>query len=87
MKEEETVADDIQFQIDELEDSDEESIELDPEQLNTVEVIEVVEEPEPEQPKTASGRLASLREELGEGEDTEREGSIEDRMNRFFGGE
>ena len=87
MKEEETVADDIQFQIDEPEHTAEESIEHEQEQLTTVEVIEVVEESEPEQPKTASGRLASLREELGEGEDTNREGSIEDRMNRFFGGE
>ena len=86
VKEEQTVADDIQLQIDEPEDSVHESIEHDQEQLNTIEVIEVVEEPEPEQPKTASGRLASLREELGEGEETKREGSIEDRMTRFFGG-
>ena len=46
--------------------------------------IEAVAEP---MDATASGRLASLRQEIGGDQVDEREGSIEDRMNRFFGGE
>jgi len=49
-----------------------------------VEVIEVVEE-EPELPATASGRLASLREEMDETSTVNEKGSIEDRMKDFFG--
>ena len=52
-------------------------------------VVEVFEEeestPVPED-TTASGRLANLRQELGGDEVGEREGSIEDRMKKFFGG-
>ena len=36
--------------------------------------------------ETASGRLASLRQEMGGDDVDEREGSIEDRMKKFFGG-
>ena len=55
-------------------------------EVMSVEVIEVVEEETSVQPpETASGRLASLKEELDEGEDVPREGTLEDRMNRFFG--
>ena len=62
------------------------------EEISAVEeapVVEVFEEeestPVPED-TTASGRLADLRQEMG-GEDVdEREGSIEDRMKKFFGG-
>jgi len=49
-----------------------------------VEVIETVEVIE-EEDTTASGRLASLRDELGDGDGPQREGSIEDRMKEFFG--
>ncbi|MEC7989007.1 MAG: hypothetical protein VX151_03620, partial [Candidatus Thermoplasmatota archaeon] len=61
------------------------------EEMTAVEapVVEVFEEeestPVPED-TTASGRLANLRQELGGEEANEREGSIEDRMKKFFGG-
>ena len=47
-------------------------------------MIERVEEAVEEEP-TASGRLASLREEMGTDSGVEREGSLEDRMSKFFG--
>ena len=51
-----------------------------------IEVFDEVETaPEPVD-KTASGRLASLRQEMGGDDVDEREGSIEDRMKKFFGG-
>ena len=50
----------------------------------TIEVIERIEEAVEEEP-TASGRLASLREEMGTDSGVEREGSLEDRMSKFFG--
>ena len=46
--------------------------------------IEVFDAPEPAD-VSPSGRLASLRSELGEGEDVEPSEPLEDRMNRFFG--
>ena len=52
-----------------------------------VEVFDDVEIAAPEPvDETASGRLASLREELGGDDVGEREGTIEDRMKKFFGG-
>ena len=51
---------------------------------SVVEVIESIEVIEQED-TTASGRLASLRDELGDGDGLQREGSIEDRMKEFFG--
>ena len=55
----------------------------------TIEVIESVEQPEtgPPADTTASGRLANLREEIGTDDAPAREGSIEDRMKKFFGNE
>ena len=51
-----------------------------------IEVFDDVEAaPEPVD-ETASGRLASLRQEMGGDDQNEREGSIEDRMKKFFGG-
>ncbi|MEL0181967.1 MAG: hypothetical protein VW872_02775 [Candidatus Poseidoniales archaeon] len=51
-----------------------------------VEVFEEIETaPEPVD-ATASGRLASLREEMGGDDVNEREGTLEDRMKNFFGG-
>ena len=46
--------------------------------------IEVFDAPEPVD-ASPSGRLASLRSELGEGEEAEPSEPLEDRMNRFFG--
>lgn len=51
-----------------------------------VEVFDEIEaEPESED-ETASGRLANLRQEIGGDQVDDRQGSIEDRMKRFFGG-
>ena len=51
-----------------------------------VEVFDEIEaEPESED-DTASGRLANLRQEIGGDQVDDRQGSIEDRMKRFFGG-
>ena len=50
----------------------------------TIEVIEHIEEDEQIEP-TASGRLANLREEMGTDDAVQREGTIEDRMSKFFG--
>ena len=57
---------------------------LSPSTENSNEVIESIEVIEQED-TTASGRLASLRDELGDGDGLQREGSIEDRMKEFFG--
>jgi len=76
-------SDDIQFQLEEpVEETPPDTEEV---QRNAVPVIEVIEETQPDAPATASGRLASLREEMGEQGDEQREGSIEDRMKDFFG--
>ena len=50
----------------------------------TIEVIEHIEADEQTEP-TASGRLASLREEMGTDDAVQPEGTIEDRMSKFFG--
>ena len=52
-----------------------------------MDLIEVIEAPPTadETPADASGRLASLRQEMGTESPTEREGKLEDRMKRFFG--
>ena len=80
--------DDFNLQVEEIqptEDIAEESVAVDDTQVDsTVEVIESIEVIE-EEDTTASGRLASLRDELGEGEGPAKEGSIEDRMKEFFG--
>jgi hypothetical protein len=82
--------DDIQIEVD---NADEEEIsvafsEQEPTPVNdvtsTIEIIES-EEPAVDENPSASGRLASMRDELGENDIEEREGSIEDRMNQFFG--
>ncbi len=76
-------SDDIQFQLEKpVEETPPDTEEV---QQNAVPVIEVIEESQPDAPATASGRLASLREEMGEQGDEQREGSIEDRMKDFFG--
>lgn len=65
-----------------------ETLEVSDEGVETVSVVEVGEAVDPEQnptPVTASGRLASLREEIVEDEVVEPKGSIEDRMKDFFG--
>lgn len=51
-----------------------------------VDLIEVIETPN-EEPDSmdASGRLASIRQEMGENQTPDREGDLEDRMKRFFG--
>lgn len=80
--------DDLSLQIEEVpEQVQEEAIEeliVEVESTSTVEVIESIEVVE-EENVTASGRLASLRDELGEAEGPTREGSIEDRLKKFFG--
>ena len=48
-------------------------------------IIDVDTAPDPVD-ETASGRLASLRQEMGGDDLNQREGSIEDRMKKFFGG-
>ena len=76
-------SDDIQFQVEEpVEETPPGTEEV---QQNAIPVIEVIEESQPDVPATASGRLASLRDEMGEQGDVQREGSIEDRMKDFFG--
>ena len=55
---------------------------------STVEVIEAVEETDTELTNTtASGRLATLREEIVTDDAPQREGTMEDRMKKFFGNE
>ena len=55
---------------------------------STIEVIETVEETDAEPTNTtASGRLASLREEIVTDDAPQREGTMEDRMKKFFGNE
>ena len=80
--------DDINLQVDEIqpsEDIDETAIPVRSAEVDSVvEVIESIEVIEQED-TTASGRLASLRDELGDGDGLQREGSIEDRMKEFFG--
>ena len=82
--------DDIQLQTveDEAPSEPEPSADEDMVIESTIEVIESVEET-PHEPAdaTASGRLASLREEIGTDGVPEREGSFEDRMKKFFGNE
>ena len=82
--------DDIQLQTVEDETSCEPEPSVDEDMVieSTIEVIESVEEaPLDTADATASGRLASLREEIGTDGAPEREGSIEDRMKKFFGNE
>ena len=80
--------DDFNLQVEEIQPSEELTIEpvaIDETQVeSTVEVIESIEAIEVED-TTASGRLASLRDELGEGDAPAKEGAIEDRMKKFFG--
>ena len=55
---------------------------------STVEVIEAVEQTDTEPTNTtASGRLASLRDEIVTDDAPQREGTMEDRMKKFFGNE
>ena len=82
--------DDIQLQTveDEAPSEPEPSADEDMVIESTIEVIESVEEtPLDTADATASGRLASLREEIGTDGAPQREGSIEDRMKKFFGNE
>ena len=80
--------DDFHLQVEDIEEQSEEEVEPTEAFANDenmmVEVIEttVVEE---ETDTTASGRLASLREELAPSDDAGRQGSLEDRLNQFFG--
>lgn len=69
--------------------TDIEVVESNDEHVSMVEDIEdlTVVESVPEENRSASGRLASLRQELGEDEnDPEPKEKLEDRMDRFFGG-
>nr|ADD93172.1 hypothetical protein [uncultured archaeon MedDCM-OCT-S06-C18] len=79
--------DDIQFDVGEeeaaVEFSERELTPID-DVTSTIEIIEHDDIPEESNP-SASGRLASMRDELDENDVEEREGSIEDRMNQFFG--
>jgi hypothetical protein len=52
-----------------------------------LDLIEVFESPAPTEnlPANASGRLASLRQEMGTDSTSQPEGKLEDRMKRFFG--
>jgi hypothetical protein len=75
---------DIQMVVEQTERVNE-MIEVSVEDVETVSVVEVVEPEENPTPATASGRLASLREEIVEDEVVEPKGSIEDRMKDFFG--
>ena len=83
--------DDIQIQPD-TEEQGEEAPEVEDEQNiaaleSTIEVIESIQGLEEEETDaSASGRLASLREEMGTDDAPAREGSLEDRMKDFFGG-
>ena len=81
--------DDIHLESDETEMQTGDSVEDDSsfEEEAFTDLIEVIEEPQPEEPATASGRLASLRSEMGDDGPIEKEGSIEDRMKQFFGDE
>ena len=91
-KKEETVdeIDDIQLEMD---DTEEEEISVEFSQHDTLPVddvtstIEIIETEDAtvESNPSASGRLASMRDELGENDVEEREGSIKDRMDQFFG--
>ena len=79
--------DDIQIQTVEDEAPSEPETSADEDMVieSTIEVIESVEEtPNDTVAATASGRLASLREEIGSDGTPEREGSIEDRMKKFL---
>ena len=77
-------SDDIQVHVPEA-SNEETPPETEEGEHDSVPVIEVIEKTQPEVPATASGRLASLREELGEPGDAQLKGSIEDRMKDFFG--
>ena len=80
--------DDIQLEIDTT-PAEEPAIEDEMHSEESQPMIEVFDDvetaPEPVD-ETASGRLASLRQEMGGDDQNEREGSIEDRMKKFFGG-
>ena len=81
-------------EISEVEESMSLEIEEIPEQENEKEqdlqddvlpsTIEIIDEPVPEPDATASGRLASLRDELTEDNSTPPSEPLEDRMSRFF---
>ena len=59
---------------------------LEEDELDDVETLTIVEQI-PQEDRTASGRLASLRQELGDDEtSSEPKEKLEDRMDRFFGG-
>ena len=76
--------DDMNLEVESEEDSAEAPQEVFDETSMT-DLIEVIEQSPSEQlPATASGRLASLRSELGDDSPQEREGTLEDRMKRFF---
>ena len=80
----EPAVDDINLEVESEEDSVEAPQEVFDETSMT-DLIEVIEQSPSEQlPATASGRLASLRSELGDDSPQEREGTLEDRMKRFF---
>ena len=88
ISEHEEAFDDISLQIEEIEEPEhqdlaEETVD-ESKTDSTVEVIESIEVFE-EEDTTASGRLASLRDELGEVDGPAKEGSIEDRLKKFFG--
>ena len=83
--------DDIQIQPDESGNDTPETQVEDEQNIaaleSTIEIIESVEEStEEETNASASGRLASLRQEMGTDDAPQREGSLEDRMKDFFGG-
>ena len=76
--------DDIQIQVEEDAPQEETAPQVTEETVieSTIEIVE----PGPEQQdETASGRLASLRQELETDDAPRREGSVEDRLKKFFG--
>ena len=82
--------DDMQLQPmdDDVQETPEASVDEEMMVESTIEVVETVEAIDTEPTSTtASGRLASLREEIDTDGAPKREGSIEDRMKKFFGNE
>ena len=64
-----------------------ENTDLPSESMKLVEIIPVQELQRQAESKNASRRLAHLRKELGTDDGPELEGTVEERMRRFFGGE
>lgn len=87
--------DDLHVVVDPIDEVNEERAEMEEaedehqKEDNTLDLVEVIEVSQEEvasdDTRSASGRLASLREEIGEGDGAKPDGNIEDRMKNFFG--